>query len=161
MHFKLYTSTGWQITLEFIGVKIIVFKLWNVSSFCSAGHILGLILDRKEGYIPYSSKFSRHKNFVKHSKFVKLLIFVIKISWLLQNFVIAARPCCGCGTMHNNRLVSAFSLGMYFSYVPRLVDFVADSDVESLVLSGSSATHLLAASRARYWRMAFAMREAR
>ena len=24
---------------------------------------------------------------------------------------------------------------MYFSYVPRLVDFVADSDVESLVLS--------------------------
>ena len=41
-------------------------------------------------------------------------------------------------------------LGVYFSYVPRLVDFVADSDVESLVLSGSSATHLLAASRARY-----------
>jgi len=42
-----------------------------------------------------------------------------------------------------------------------LVDFVADSDVESLVLSGSSATHLLAASRARYRRMAFATREAR
>ena len=31
-------------------------------------------------YIPYSSKFSRHKNFVKHSKFAKLLIFVLKIS---------------------------------------------------------------------------------
>ena len=30
---------------------------------------------------------------------------------------------------------------MYFSYVPRLVDFVADSDIESLVLSRSSATH--------------------
>ena len=44
------------------------------------------------------------------------------------------------------QLVFAFSLGVYFSYVPRLVDFVADSDVESLVLSGSSATHLLAAS---------------
>ena len=29
---------------------------------------------------------------------------------------------------------------MYYSYVPRLVGFVADSDVESLVLSGSSAT---------------------
>ena len=49
--------------------------------------------------IPYSSKFSRHKNFVKHSKFVKLLIFVIKIWWLLQNFVIAVRPSCGCGTV--------------------------------------------------------------
>jgi len=53
------------------------------------------------------------------------------------------------------------SLGVYFSYVPRLVDFVADTDVESLVLSSSSATHLLAASRARYRRMAFATREAR
>ena len=51
-------------------------------------------------------------------------------------------------------------LGVYFSYVPRLVDFVADLDVESLVLSGSSATHLLAASRARYRRMAFATTEA-
>jgi len=36
--------------------------------------------------IPYSSKFSRHKNFVKHSKFAKFLIFVLKISWLLQSF---------------------------------------------------------------------------
>jgi len=52
-------------------------------------------------------------------------------------------------------------LGVYISYVPRLVDFVADSDVESLVLSGSSATHLLAASRARYRRMAFTVTEAR
>ena len=32
----------------------------------------------------YSSKFSWHKNFVKHSKLAKLLIFVVKISWLLQ-----------------------------------------------------------------------------
>jgi len=54
---------------------------------------------------PYSSKFSRHKNFVKRSKFVKLLIFVIKISWLLQNFV---RDCCEAllwlwyRTVHNN-----------------------------------------------------------
>jgi len=45
-------------------------------------------------------------------------------------------------------------------YVPCLVDFVADLDVEALVLSSSSATHLLAASQARYRRMAFAMREA-
>ena len=30
--------------------------------------------------LPYSSKFSRHKNFVKHSKFAKFLIFVLKIS---------------------------------------------------------------------------------
>ena len=37
--------------------------------------------------LPYSSKFSWHKNFVKWSKFAKLLIFVVKISWLLQNFV--------------------------------------------------------------------------
>ena len=70
------------------------------------------------------------------------------------------RPCCGCGTIHNNYIVFAFSLGVYFSYVPHLVDFVADLDVESLVLSGSSATHLLAASRARYRRMAFATTEA-
>ena len=48
------------------------------------------------------------------------------------------------------QLVFAFSLGVYFLYVSRLVDFVADSDVESLVLSSSSATHLLAASRAGY-----------
>ena len=40
-------------------------------------------------------------------------------------------------------LISAFSLGVYFWYVPRLVDFVTDS---ALVLSSSSATHLLAAS---------------
>ena len=51
--------------------------------------------------IPYSSKFSRHKNFVKHSKFANLLIFVIKISWLLQSFarhggrglIVAVVPC--------------------------------------------------------------------
>ena len=30
--------------------------------------------------LPYSSKFSWHKNFVKHSKLAKLLIFVVKIS---------------------------------------------------------------------------------
>ena len=36
-------------------------------------------------YLPYSSKFLRHKNFVKHSKFAKLLIFVLK------NFMIAAK----------------------------------------------------------------------
>ena len=70
-----------------------------------------------------------------------------------------ARPYCGCGTMHNNYIVPAFSLGVYFSYVPRLVDFVVDSDVESLVLSSASAMHLLAASRARYRMMAFATRE--
>ena len=40
---------------------------------------------------------------------------------------------------HAEQLVFAFSLGVYFSYVPRLVDFVADSDVESLVLSGVTA----------------------
>jgi len=32
-------------------------------------------------------------------------------------------------------------LGVYFSYVPRLVDFMANSDVESLVLS-SFVDHL-------------------
>ena len=47
---------------------------------------------------------------------------------------------------------------MYLSYVPRLVDFVADSDVESLVLFISSAVHLLAALWARYRKMAFATR---
>ena len=36
--------------------------------------------------IPYRPKFSRHKNFVKHSKFAKFLIFVLKISWSLQSF---------------------------------------------------------------------------
>jgi len=41
-------------------------------------------------------------------------------------------------------------LGCVLLNVPRLVDFVANSDVESLVLSSSSATHLLAASRAWY-----------
>ena len=54
----------------------------------------------------------------------------------------------------------AISLGVYFSYIPRYVDFVADLDVESLVLSSASAMHLLAASQARYRRMAFATREA-
>jgi len=44
---------------------------------------------------------------------------------------------------HAEQLVSAFSLGVYFSYVPRLFDFVTDSDVELLVLSSSSATYLL------------------
>jgi len=61
------------------------------------------------------------------------------------------------------QLVSAFSLGVYFSYIPCLVDFVAnsdESDIESLVLSSSSARHLLAASQAQYRRMAFATREA-
>ena len=61
---------------------------------------------------------------------------------------------------HALQLVSAFSLGVYFSYILRLVDFVANLDVESLVLSSSSATHLLATSRAQYRTMAFAMREA-
>ena len=37
--------------------------------------------------LPYSSKFSWHKIFVKCSISQKLLIFVVKISWLLQNFV--------------------------------------------------------------------------
>ena len=30
--------------------------------------------------VPYSSKFSWHKNFVKSSKLAKVLIFVVKIS---------------------------------------------------------------------------------
>ena len=37
-------------------------------------------------------------------------------------------------------------LGCVLLIRPRLVDFVADLDVESLVLSSSSATRLLAAS---------------
>ena len=41
-------------------------------------------------------------------------------------------------------LISAFSFGVYFWYVPRLVDFLADS--EALALSSSSVTRLLAAS---------------
>jgi len=60
-----------------------------------------------------------------------------------------------------SRCVVGGGVGVYFSYVPRLIDFVADSDVESLLLSGSSAMHLLAASRAQYRRMVLAMREAR
>ena len=50
-------------------------------------HHLGKQYDKQSGNIPYSSKFSRHKNFVKHSKFTKFLIFVLKISWSLQSFV--------------------------------------------------------------------------
>jgi len=70
-----------------------------------------------------------------------------------QGLIVAVVPCI--------KTSFCLFLGVYFSYVPRLVDFVADSDVESLVLSSSSAMHLLAASRARYRRMAFATREAR
>ena len=47
------------------------------------------------------------------------------------------------------QLVSAFSLGAYFLYVPHLADFVADSDTCSLQLS---ATHLLAGNSARFWK---------
>ena len=39
---------------------------------------LGLWLHLTE--VPYSSKFLWHKNFVKHSKLAKLLIFVVKFS---------------------------------------------------------------------------------
>ena len=53
---------------------------------------------------------------------------------------------------------SAFSLGVYFSYVPCLVDFVANSDVESLVLPALQP-HICWLPR--YRRMAFATREAR
>ena len=48
--------------------------------------ILFCVADGKTNHIPYSSKFSRHKNFVKRSKFAKLLIFVTS-----KNFVIAAK----------------------------------------------------------------------
>ena len=41
-------------------------------------------------------------------------------------------------------LISAFSFGVYFWYVPHLVDFLADS--EAFALSSSSVTRLLAAS---------------
>ena len=41
-------------------------------------HTLNTHIQHTYTHIPYSSKFSRHKNFVKHSKFAKLLIFVIK-----------------------------------------------------------------------------------
>ena len=39
-----------------------------------------LNIAQKINTISYSSKFSRHKNLVKHSKFAKLLIFMLKIS---------------------------------------------------------------------------------
>ena len=71
------------------------------------------------------------KNFVIAAKF--------REAW--RGLMVAVVPCI-------TTTVSAFSLGVYFSYVPRLIDFVADSDVELLVLSSSSATHLLAASQA-------------
>ena len=73
----------------------------------------------------------RVKNFVIAAKF--------REAW--RGLIVAVVPCI-------TTIVSAFSLGVYFSNVPRLVEFVADSDVELLVLSSSSATHLLAASRA-------------
>ena len=73
-----------------------------------------------------------------------------------QGVIVAVVPCM---TTTESELVSAFSLGVLL--IRSLVNFVADLDIESLVLSSFSARHLLATSRARYRRMAFATREAR
>lgn len=53
--------------------------------------------------------------------------------------IVAVVPCIAA-----YELISAFSFGVYFWYVHRLVDFLDDS--EALVLSSPSVTHLLAAS---------------
>ena len=52
--------------------------------------------------LQYSSKFSRHKNFVKHSKFAKLLISCKKFRDCCKVSRGMVRPYCGCGTMNNN-----------------------------------------------------------
>lgn len=49
--------------------------------------------------VPYSSKFLQHKTLVICSNSQKWLIFVAKISWLLQNFV-RPRPFANCNCAH-------------------------------------------------------------
>ena len=60
----------------------------------------------------------------------------------LKRLIAAVVPCIAA-----YELISAFSWGVYFWYIPRFVDFAPDSAAEaSLVLFSSSATRLLAAS---------------
>ena len=79
--------------LKLLRLELSLLLYWRSNG--SIWHMIAFHLETST-LIPYSSKFSWHKNFMKHSKLAKLLIFVVKISWLLQNFVTREAPPISC-----------------------------------------------------------------